>query len=148
MYYNNTYYNIYYNIYSFALLFLILIGIDLVVWLSWSVAKLYKPAYLRTNLPWKPDFRPGIGAWFCIALGIFLFVIPHIHHKKINTWWRIFLLGALFGFVVYGTYDFTTLSIFPNLPSRIIIIDICWGSVLCGAATVFFVSVQDAYAKK
>jgi uncharacterized membrane protein len=123
---------------AFVFLLFLLVAIDLVIWLSWSVTKLYKPAYLRAGLPWRPHLLPGIGAWFCIALGIYIFVIPCIHQKKIKTWWQIFLVGALFGFVVYGTYNFTTLSIFPTLPFHIILLDVLWGSILCGAVSTIF----------
>ena len=128
----------------FLSLLVLTILVDAVVWLSWSVNTLYKPAYRRAGLPWKPIALPGLGAWLSIAVGLYFFVLPRTREKKV-TRWMMFLCGALFGAVVYGTYDFTTLSIFPHLPLSIILIDILWGSVLCGTVTVM---VANLFIKK
>ncbi len=41
------------------------------------------------------------------------------------------LLGGLFGFFTYATYDLTNLATIKDWPLKIVIIDILWGTCLC-----------------
>ena len=43
--------------------------------------------------------------------------------------------AALLGFVIYGTYDFTNLSLFSNWSILLSIVDTMWGAVLFGLTT-------------
>jgi len=64
-----------------------------------------------------------------IIFGIILFVIPHkLAAKPFST----FLIGSLFGFTVYGIYDFTNHAVMKNWPLTVSVLDIIWGSFLCG----------------
>jgi uncharacterized membrane protein len=45
--------------------------------------------------------------------------------------------GAVFGFVLYGFYDFTNYSLISNWPFYITIIDFIWGIVLCSLTSLF-----------
>ena len=40
------------------------------------------------------------------------------------------LLGALFGFFTYATYDLTNLATLKGWPIQIVFIDIAWGAIL------------------
>lgn len=44
------------------------------------------------------------------------------------------LLGAIFGFAAYGTYDITNLATLRNWPMLMSLIDIAWGTALTAAA--------------
>ncbi|UCE51907.1 MAG: DUF2177 family protein [Desulfobacterales bacterium] len=41
------------------------------------------------------------------------------------------VLGALFGFFTYATYDLTNLATIKNWPLVIVVVDILWGVCLC-----------------
>lgn len=43
------------------------------------------------------------------------------------------LLGGLFGFFTYTTYDLTNLATLEDWPLKVVVIDIAWGVVLCAA---------------
>lgn len=61
-----------------------------------------------------------------------------------NSWTHALLLGALFGFFTYATYDLTNLATLRDWPIAVVIVDIVWGTVLGGAvagATVFIHSL-------
>ena len=45
-------------------------------------------------------------------------------------------MGALFGFFAYATYDLTNLAVIKNWPVGLSILDMAWGTVLSGLATV------------
>jgi uncharacterized membrane protein len=43
------------------------------------------------------------------------------------------LLSAVLGLIVYGVYDLTNYSVFSKWSFKVAIIDIVWGTFLCGA---------------
>jgi uncharacterized membrane protein len=47
------------------------------------------------------------------------------------------LLGALFGFFTYSTYDLTNLATLKDWPLSITIVDITWGMVLTSVVSAF-----------
>jgi uncharacterized membrane protein len=48
-----------------------------------------------------------------------------------NSWREAALLGALFGFFTYATYDLTNMATIKDWPMAIVLIDILWGVCLC-----------------
>ena len=53
------------------------------------------------------------------------------------------LLGALFGFFTYATYDLTNLATLKNWPLLIVIVDMAWGAILTATvATAGFYIVK------
>ena len=59
-----------------------------------------------------------------------------------NSWREATLLGGLFGFFTYATYDLTNMATIKDWPIAIVVVDVLWGVCLCViVATVsFFVS--------
>ena len=45
------------------------------------------------------------------------------------------VLGALFGFFTYATYDLTNLATLKNWPLNIVFIDVLWGAVLTSSVS-------------
>jgi uncharacterized membrane protein len=41
------------------------------------------------------------------------------------------LLGGLFGFFTYATYDLTNMATIQDWPLKIVVVDILWGTCLC-----------------
>lgn len=71
---------------------------------------------------------PVIITYLILALGFTFFVSPMLSLSL----YKSFLMGALFGLVVYGVYDFTNYAIFQNYTLKIAIIDVLWGILLNG----------------
>ena len=69
----------------------------------------------------------GLMAWLIIAIGAFVFAV-----NPSSTLSQAFLLGALLGFVIYGVYDLTNLTFLINYPKLFIVVDIIWGTLICG----------------
>lgn len=44
-------------------------------------------------------------------------------------------LGALLGLVTYAAYDLTNLATLRDFPLPMALVDLCWGTVLCGAVS-------------
>ena len=47
------------------------------------------------------------------------------------SWRQAAVLGALFGFFTYATYDLTNMATIKNWPLTIVVVDILWGVCLC-----------------
>ena len=59
-----------------------------------------------------------------------------------NSWREAALLGGLFGFFTYATYDLTNLATIKDWPVSVVMIDLLWGVCLCVivATASFFMS--------
>ncbi len=109
------------------------------IWLGLIAKKMYINAFgsmLRlTNGAIRPLLIPAVIVYIALIVGILVFVIPKARGELIPA----LLWGGLFGFVVYGTYDFTNLAVMANWPYQIAIIDTLWGMVLCGVTSLITV---------
>lgn len=68
-----------------------------------------------------------------ISFGIYYFII---NPKK--SVYDAFILGI----IIYGIYDFTTLSIFKNYDLLIGLIDILWGGILFSLTTYIYYKIN------
>lgn len=50
-----------------------------------------------------------------------------------GSMWYAIILGALFGFFTYATYDLTNLATIRDWPLLITLVDMAWGTFLGGA---------------
>ena len=53
------------------------------------------------------------------------------------------ILGGLFGFFTYATYDLTNLATLRNWPVSVVLVDIMWGTFLGAAVTVCSVVIYN-----
>ena len=79
---------------------------------------------------------PEIKLWAAVlfylvySAGIVVFaVLPAIRAESLVT---ALVMGALFGFFAYATYDLTNLATLRDWPLRMSIVDIAWGTVITG----------------
>lgn len=75
-----------------------------------------------------------------IAAVIFFAVVPGVAAQSLT---RTILLGALFGFVAYATYDLTNWSTLKDWPMSVAVIDMLWGAMLsaCVAAWGYWMAL-------
>lgn len=97
------------------------------IWLGF-IAK----GFYRNNL--GPLLRPDVNWTAAIVFyllyigGILIFAtLPAL---LINSFKQAVVLGALFGFFAYSTYDLTNLATLKGWPLNVVIVDIIWGIVL------------------
>ena len=83
----------------------------------------------------SPRIFPSVLVWMLIALGVLLFVLPKIESKGLTI--EGFLWGALFGLVLYGVYDLTNYAILDRWSLSMTVLDIIWGTILCGTMAIF-----------
>ncbi len=113
-------------IFSYLLTALVFFAIDL-LWLGVIAKNLYRK-YLGNFLSDQVNWTAAIVFYFLFIIGIYIFaILPAIEKQSLM---RAIVMGALFGFFTYATYDLTNLATLKNWPLTIVFIDIAWGSVL------------------
>jgi uncharacterized membrane protein len=109
------------------------------IWLGF-VARSFYQRQLGFILSDKVNWTAAIVFYLIFISGIILFaVLPALETKSLG---KAALLGGLFGFFTYATYDLTNLATIKDWPITVVIVDMVWGFVLCSAvaATSFLIA--------
>lgn len=103
------------------------------IWLGFVARKFYfeqLAGIMKTNINWIA----AITFYLLFILGLIIFAInPALEKKSLIL---ALVLGGLFGFFSYITYDLTNLATLKNWPLAVSIVDIIWGVVLAGSVSV------------
>ena len=115
---------------------IIFFGVDM-IWLGIMAARVYRPIMGDIALS-GVNLAPAIAFYTLYPIGLMLFaVVPGL---KVGSLQTAALLGALFGFFTYATYDLTNQATLRNWTLQLSLVDIAWGTVLAAvAATIGFV---------
>lgn len=117
---------------SYLLTFIVFLMIDM-LWLGVIAKNIYRK-YLGNLLADRVNWTAAFIFYFIYVLGISIFAIyPSVNE---GSAYNAILMGALFGFFTYATYDLTNLATLKGWPLPIVIIDIIWGSVLSAAVSI------------
>lgn len=115
-----------------ALAFLVLDGL----WLGLLMTGYYRdrmaPIARLAGGTFAPNWPAALAVWGLLGAGIAFFVSPRASSLASAAG-----VGAVFGFVVYGVYDFTNYSTLRQWPLSLTLVDIAWGtfaSAACAAA--------------
>ena len=73
----------------------------------------------------------AVGVYLAIALAIVALALP-LANGRVGM---AFVYGAVLGFAIYGTYDFTNHATLKHWPVVLVVVDIAWGTFLCGITT-------------
>jgi uncharacterized membrane protein len=108
----------------------LMLGILDALWLGFATKKLYAPLMgdlLRLDI----QMLPAALFYLLFAFGLSaIIIIPAMNDNNIMG---ACIKAAIFGFVAYGTYNFTTWAIIANLNPLLVAIDMIWGA---SAATI------------
>ena len=99
------------------------------VWLGLVASKFYQThlGFLLGPVNWAA----AIIFYLIYIVGIVVFaIVPGLQADSIL---KALVLGALFGFIAYATYDLTNLATLKDWPLIVTIVDLAWGAVLTGA---------------
>lgn len=111
---------------AYVLTFIVFLAVDM-LWLGIVARDLYRK-YLGNFLSDTVNWTAAFIFYLLFVVGISIFAIyPAVSKDSVSN---AILLGALFGFFTYATYDMTNLATLKGWPLPIVIIDIIWGSVL------------------
>jgi len=113
------------NIKEIITLFSVFTIID-VIGISLTTKPLWEKLVLKmTNKPLKINYLSASFSYILLGFGLYFLSFVHIRpeYKLIDS----IYYGVLFGLVVYGTFDFTNMSLFADYDWTLGFIDILWG---------------------
>lgn len=110
----------------------VMITLDL-IWLGVVAKPLYQQG-IGHLMAAAPKLVPAGVFYLLFPLGLLLFAV--VPQAASGEWHKPLLWGALFGFFAYATYDLTNLATLKNWPLNLALIDMTWGSVVSGLASV------------
>ena len=102
-------------------------AVDL-LWLG-VVARNFYRRHLGHVLSPDVNWPAAVVFYLLYIAGILFFAVVPALEK--GSFGRALVLGALFGFITYATYDLTNLATLRDWPLKIVVVDILWGTVLC-----------------
>jgi uncharacterized membrane protein len=113
---------------SYVFTFAVFFVIDM-AWLGFIAKDLYRK-HLSVFLSDQVNWTAALIFYFLFVIGVFIFaILPAVEKDSVRT---ALLLGGLFGFFTYATYDLTNLATLKNWPVFIVLVDVVWGFVLTG----------------
>lgn len=98
-----------------------------VAWLGYIAKKIYYNE-MGSILLEKFNLVPALLFYIVYIIGVIIFVINPALSKDSLSY--AIGYGALFGFVAYVTYDLTSLAVIKGFSSKIVVIDLLWGTLL------------------
>lgn len=102
------------------------------VWLGLVAPKFYTGQIGHLMAP-SPNFLAAGIFYALYVVGILVFAV--LPAQEVGPM-KALLLGALFGFFAYATYDLTNLSTLKNWPILVTVVDLAWGTFLTGTAAL------------
>jgi uncharacterized membrane protein len=91
---------------------------------------------MKTDINWTA----AIIFYLIFIVGILVFAVyPALNSNSLQ---KAIILGALFGFIAYATYDLTNLATLKDWPIKLVAVDMIWGSILSAsvAGITFYIS--------
>ena len=109
----------------------VMIAIDL-VWLGLIAKPLYQSG-IGHLMAEKPNVPIAVVFYLVYALGLMVFAVTP--EQSAAGWSRALMVGALFGFFAYATYDLTNLSTLRGWPLGLSLMDLAWGTLVSGVSS-------------
>jgi uncharacterized membrane protein len=121
----------------------VFLAIDM-VWLVWLARATYV-AEMGDLIRKQPNIVAAIAFYLIYAAGLMFFSVnPGL---KAGSVMQSVLLAAALGFVAYGTYDLTNLSVLNGFTVRIALIDLAWGTFLSATTAGIVTTVVQTISR-
>lgn len=119
------------NIKFYMLLYLLTVPVFFIVDIIWLgyVAKTFYRYHLKNFLSPEVNWAAAVIFYIIYIAGIIFFSVRPALAK--NSLQEAILLGGLYGFFTYATYDLTNMATLKNWPIKVVVVDILWGVFLC-----------------
>lgn len=103
------------------------------VWLGFIAKNLYARNIGFLMRP-QPNWGAAIVFYLLFIAGLVFFAVRP--GAGADSLLAIFMTGAFFGLVTYGTYDLTNLATLKDWPLGMTLIDLAWGAFISGSTTL------------
>ena len=118
-----------------------MVALDM-VWLG-VVAKPFYQQGIGHLMAARPNIAVAVLFYLVYAAGLVIFVLAA--GTETPGWSRTLLMGALFGFFAYATYDLTNLATLRDWPVGLAALDMAWGSFVSAASVAAGKAMVDRY---
>lgn len=98
------------------------------VWLMWIARDWYQQG-MGHLMAAKPQLLPAALFYALFPVGLLVFAVLPSQEAGVA---RAALMGGLFGFFAYATYDLTNMAVLKDWPVSLSVLDVAWGT-LAGA---------------
>lgn len=123
--------NLLVNIKLYLTTLIIFLGLDS-VWLIKIAPNFYK-THIGHLMASSPKLLPAAIFYLLNVVGLLVFVLtPALRQDSLA---KAIILGVLYGFFTYATYDLTNLATLKDWPLVVTLVDILWGTTLSGAVS-------------
>jgi len=103
------------------------------IWLGW-VAQPFYHRQLGELLSQRINWPAAIGFYMMYIVGLMIFcILPALQRGSPVS---ALVLGGLFGFFTYATYELTNYALIRNWPAALVPVDIAWGVALCAIVSM------------
>ncbi|MEN8780284.1 MAG: DUF2177 family protein [Desulfobacterales bacterium] len=111
----------------YAASLLVFLAVDF-IWLG-LVAQPFYHRQLGELLSQRVNWPAAIAFYVIYIVGLMIFcVAPALSRASLVN---AIVLGGLYGFFTYATYELTNYALIRNWPAALVPVDIAWGVVLC-----------------
>lgn len=101
------------------------------IWLTFSASRLYRPV-IGEIMADTVNLAPAVAFYLIYLTGVFVLAI--LPAAEANSWKRLLIHAAVFGFCAYATYDLTNQATLKVWSTTITLIDLAWGTFVTTAA--------------
>jgi uncharacterized membrane protein len=127
---------------GYAAIAVLMLTLD-ALWLG-LVAKAAYQSGIGHLMAEKPDLVAAGLFYLLFPAGLVIFVLAP--QAQDTDWARTVLMGALFGFFAYATYDLSNLATLRDWPLRLSLLDLAWGTVISATCAVAGKAAMNAVA--
>lgn len=115
------------------------------IWLGWIASGFYR-SEIGTLLAPNTNLYAAAAFYLIFTAGLMVFVI--VPNLAEGAWLRAFMMGALFGFVAYATYDLSNLATLQGWSLRLSLTDMVWGAVLSGVTSASAIVISNGLLRQ
>ena len=103
------------------------------VWLGLLMREFYK-SELGALMRERPQLVAA-GLFYAVyVVGVVIFAVAPALDG--GTWLRVVVMGGLFGFFAYFTYDMVNFATLKGYSLRLVLVDVAWGIVVSGLSAL------------
>jgi uncharacterized membrane protein len=108
----------------------VVVALDM-LWLGLIAKAMYQQG-IGHLMAEQPKLLAALAFYVVYPIGLMIFAV--MPHAEDPAWIKTILMGALFGFFAYATYDLSNLATLRSWPLGLTLVDMAWGTLLSAAA--------------
>ena len=132
------------NLKIYAATFAVMFVLD-AIWLGLVARGLYSDM-MGSLMASNPNWAAALAFYLVYPIGLVIFAVRPALEQGGAV--RAALLGALFGFFAYGTYDMTNLAVVEGWPLALSFIDLAWGTCVSAVSAALGLMIARRWLRR